>query len=90
MKNILDLKDKVELRIQNEFGKRSPTAALLLRHLFKQPIFDVKDVTKVCGLQYGATNSLVNSLCERGILTEVTGQNRNRLFAFQAYLEMFD
>ena len=89
LKNILDLKDKVELQIQNEFGRRSPTATLLLRHLFKQPILDVRYVTKVCGLQYGAANKLVNSLCERGILTEVTGQNRNRLFAFQSYLEMF-
>lgn len=89
LKNILDLKDKVEVQIQNEFGRRAPTAALLLRHLFKQPILDVRDVTKVCGLQYGAANKLINSLCEREILTEVTGQSRNRLFAFQSYLEMF-
>lgn len=90
LKNILELKSNFELQIQNEFGKRTHTAMLLFRHLFEQPIVDVKDVTTVCNIKYGAANKMINLMCEHEILMEMTGQGRNRIFAFQDYLDAFD
>ena len=90
LKNILELKSNFELQIQNEFGKRTHTAMLLFRHLFEQPIVDVKDVTTVCNIKYGAANKMISLMCEHEILMEITGQGRNRIFAFQDYLDTFD
>lgn len=90
LKNILELKSNFELQIQNEFGKRTHTAMLLFRHLFEQPIVDVKDVTTVCNIKYGAANKMISLMCEHEILMEMTGQGRNRIFAFQDYLDAFD
>ncbi len=90
LKDILELKDKVELQIQNEFGRRTPAATLLIRHLFEQPIVNVKNVMKICEISYGPANRMITLMCEREILTEITGQNRNRLFAFLPYLGIFN
>ena len=90
LKQILELKEQIELQIQDEFGKRAPTATILLRHLFQQPIVDVKEVMSVCDLSYGAANQLIQFMCQRAIVVEKTGQSRNRIFAFQPYLNIFD
>jgi len=36
-----------------------------------------------------AANNLIAILQEKGILKEITGQSRNRIFAFEPYLELF-
>ena len=33
--------------------------------------------------------SLIDDMVEHGVLVEVTGQRRNRLFLFQDYLDLF-
>ncbi|PID46474.1 MAG: hypothetical protein CSB47_03855 [Proteobacteria bacterium] len=58
--------------------------------MFKEPIVSVEQVKTVCDVSYRTANELVSTLCEHGILTEITGQNRNRLFAFSAYLAIFE
>ena len=90
LKQILKLKEQIELQIHDEFGKRAPTATILLRHLFQQPIVDVKAVMSVCDLSYGAANQLIQLMCQRAIVVEKTGQSRNRIFAFQPYLNIFN
>ena len=90
LKQILELKEQIELQIHDQFGKRAPTATILLRHLFQQPVVDVKEVMSVCDLSYGAANQLIQFMCQRAIVVEKTGQSRNRIFAFQPYLNIFD
>ena len=90
LKQILELKEQIERQIHDEFGKRAPTATILLRHLFQQPIVDVKEVMSVCDLSYGAANQLIQFMCQRAIVVEKTGQSRNRIFAFQPYLNIFN
>ena len=41
------------------------------------------------GLSKKAANDLVQVFVEKGILTEITGQQRNRLFGFHEYVRLF-
>ncbi|MCI0442367.1 Fic family protein, partial [bacterium] len=87
---ILELKTHIEQNLQPQFGRRSVNAHRLLQHLFQHPVINVEQAAAVCGTHYGPANELVAQMCRYGILKEMTGQSRNRLFLFEPYLRVFD
>ena len=87
---IIKLKTDTEALIHNSFGRRAATATLLLEQLFKQPILSVDQAATICGVNYRPANELIALMCEHKILREITGQSRNRLFAFEPYMELFN
>jgi Fic family protein len=89
LSDILDLKTKLEISITTTFGKRSNNALLLLQFLFTKPIVHVNQVKEVTRSSYKSANDLVSDFVNVGILKEMTGQNRNRIFGFDQYLKMF-
>jgi Fic family protein len=90
LSKVLALKMQIEQDLQANAGRRSASAQTLLTELFARPIVKVEDVQAICGLSYKASNDLVTLMQERGVLKEITGQSRNRLFAFSAYLAIFN
>jgi len=89
LSEILDLKSRLERKIQTEWGRRTNNALLLFNYLFKDPVIDVKRVENVCGLSFKTANVLVSSFEKEGILKEITGQSRNRMFRFDPYISLF-
>ncbi len=75
--------------IQTEWGRRSGTGLILLNTIYTQPMIDVKSVEIACDLTPKAAGDLVRSFIDAGILTEITGHARNRIFLFEPYLEKF-
>lgn len=65
-------------------------AIKLLDALFEQPIVNVNSVAARVGTSFGGARKLVDRLAALGILVETTGQQRNRRFAFEAYLRLLD
>jgi hypothetical protein len=49
----------------------------------------VKDVQQATGLSTKAANDLTQAFLAAGILTETTGERRNRVFSFEDYLRLF-
>lgn len=90
LSKVLALKTKIEQDIQNSFGRRSASAQALLNALFVRPVVRVEDVQNICQLSYKAANDLVSLMQQQGVLQEITGQSRNRLFIFFAYLAVFN
>ena len=86
---MLQLKTDVEKIISTDFGRRAPSAYLLLNYLFKHPVISVDEAAQVLNTTYRPANQLVAAFCSAQILNEVTGQNRNRLFVFSPYLGIF-
>ncbi len=89
LEEVLHLKGEVEGQIRTMFGRKLGTAILLFNHLFDKPIVHVNDVATVCGLSKKAANDLVADFVKIGILREMTGQRRNRVFCFERYLNLF-
>ncbi len=69
--------------------KASQRALKLLENLFFNPIVPVAMVEKYTGLSFANANELVKRFVEMGLLREITGKPRNRMFAYQPYLELF-
>jgi Fic family protein len=56
--------------------------------LFRQPVVTAKLVESMAQVSQPTASALVRALTEIGILTELTGKRRNRVFAYLAYLDL--
>jgi Fic family protein len=90
LSNIISLKTEHEKIIQTKLGKRLKPGLALHNYLLKQPLVTVKEVQQVCGLSPKAAGDLINAFVENQMLQEYTGQSRNRIFAYEPYLELFN
>ncbi len=88
LQKIMQLKSRLETKIM-DMGKRSSSAHKLLLGLFKNPVVSVKEIQEITGLSPKSSGELTNLFVETGILVEITKQQRNRIFSFKEYLNLF-
>jgi Fic family protein len=62
----------------------------LLDYLFEQPLVSVSIVKDRLGCTFPTASKLVAQYAERGLLREITGRERNRLFRYDPYLALFE
>lgn len=73
-----------------QLGKRAENASRLVTHLYQNPIVSVAGAAEVLGVTPQSANTLVGELERLGILQEITGFERNRLFRYEAYVKLYD
>jgi Fic family protein len=76
-------------RLQNRL-RRDALALQFLNYLFLQPAVNASVMKDRLGCSYGKVYTLLRKLTREGILREVTGRSRNRLYRFQPYLALFE
>jgi Fic family protein len=67
-----------------------PNGLRLLSLLFRRPVLNVGLVTQNLEVSFPTANRLVARFVELGILREVTGQRRSRVFRYEQYVSLFD
>lgn len=87
-KSILALKNEVDGQIVL-LGRRAENASNLLLHLYQSPLIKASSVSKMLDLTPRAANAIINDMVSLGILKEMTGFKRNRLFIFEKYMHLF-
>ena len=85
---ILALRTEVEGRM-HELGRRGKTGLTLLKLLYRRPVVTVAEVARALGISAPTANTLVADFERLGVLRELTGYARNRVFAFETYLNLF-
>jgi Fic family protein len=85
---IIDFRQACEKKIIT-LGRRAKIANELLLFLFSQPIVSSKMVMKHFGVTFNTANSLLSSFEKLGLLKEITGFSRNRLFRLEEYINFF-
>jgi Fic family protein len=90
LQKIIELKASTEKERVLTLGKRSKYGIDLLHSLFKKPLMSVKEIQLVTGLSPKAANDLTQAFVDQKILRETTGFQRNRMFAFYDYINLFN
>jgi len=85
---IVDLRTQYEQKIMG-LGRRAKPGQKLLLHLFSNPAVQTKEVASHLGVAYNTANTLVAHFQEIGILQEITGYSRNRVFVMSEYLKLY-
>lgn len=87
---IVALREKDRSVIATEMGRRRAGNALVLHDaLFQLPMVTAKLVEEITGVSQPTASSLLKELVDIGILRELTGRPRYRVFAYGAYLDLF-
>lgn len=67
-------------------GKSAPNALRLLAMLYQQPVVTSPFVAKKLELSTPTARSAVSKLEKIGLLKEISGKKRNRVYAYDPYL----
>lgn len=86
---IIALRDRVERELLPTLGKKSKEARNLIVHMYKNPILDGAQIAEILEVHASTANRLTADLIELGILREMTGYRRNRVYAFEPYIKLF-
>lgn len=88
-RSIITLREECERTILT-LGRKSQLARTALHLLFSQPIVDGQDLATAFSINITTALRLIEDLIRLGILRETTGFKRNRIFAFQRYIALFE
>jgi Fic family protein len=83
---LFELRETYRQRFQRE-GAR-PSLLTAVNHLFANPVTSIRELAEVLGVSFEAARRLVGSLEERGVLEEITGRRRNRMYAAREILQV--
>ncbi|MDO5605754.1 MAG: Fic family protein [Paracoccus sp. (in: a-proteobacteria)] len=87
---VLRLKSRIDATVLPRLRvRKQDNAQKLMRHLYARPVVDVKWVSDLTGAATNTASGLISDLVAHGVLREITGQRRNRLFVFSDYIELF-
>ena len=88
LQEIIKLKDFLLTGKIPTLGRRAKNAQKFLHLLFFQPVVSARLTEKEIGISAKAGYDLIRNFVDLGILKEITGYKRNRLFIFKKYLEI--
>jgi len=76
-------------RVQQK-GRRASSALRVHEALKRRPVTTLQEVAKSTGLTFPTAGASMDVLAGLGIVREVTGKRRNRVFAYGAYLDILN
>ncbi|MGB9497303.1 MAG: Fic family protein [Dissulfuribacterales bacterium] len=87
-RRILSLRQEVDRKVVT-LGRRAENARKLIIHLYRYPAVSVNEVMKLQNINKNPARDLIAALVDIGVLEEITGYRRNRIFVFKQYLDIF-
>ena len=69
-------------------GRAAKTAKALFTYLEQNPIIDIRKTAEALRLSFSTVSGAVKRLEEKGILIQTNNASRNRVFAYQEYLDI--
>jgi Fic family protein len=88
-RKIIKLREESYAKVSS-LGRSSEKGMILLRRLFQVPMVRVKDIERIANLQNPNALSLLSKFVEKGILYEITGKQRNRVYSYRDYVDIFN
>lgn len=87
---IMHLRERNRALIARDLGRAAAGSAnILVERLYERPVITVQQAANIIGSTYANANNLIRRLTEVGLLQEMTGNRRNRRFAYTDYLSLF-
>ncbi len=85
---IMRIREEVEQLILT-FGARTANARHTLELLYRMPAVSVGEIATHLEVTYATANRLVADFVKAGVLVQASEKERNRIFVFREYLDLF-
>ena len=90
VRRVLTLREEHRTLVTEHLGRAAANGHRVLDYLYRRPLVSVGSVQEITGTAYSSANDLVARLELIGVLEEVTGNRRNRVFRYGPYLKALD
>lgn len=84
---ILKLKKYYEDKMQD--SSRIKHLYPIMDKLYQRPVLDAQKVVELTGVSYATAYRIITEMENYGILKEISGGNRGRLFVYKEYIDLF-
>lgn len=88
-KDIIKLREEIEFGVLPKLGRSQKNSQKLINEMYKKPIVDGSYISNLLELHPSNANKLIKKLTDVGIIKELTGYQRNRIFSFLPYIKIF-
>ena len=88
LNEIMALQKEYE-EIIKEMGSRSANALKLIDSMYQNPFTDITKTANIIGQSFPTAKTLIESLVEKGILSEITGGRRGKKYVLSKYINIF-
>jgi Fic family protein len=88
-RDIVNLREEHRQLITEGLGRSAGNGLTVLEYIFSRPIINVNEIGDLLGVSYTSANNLVQRMVDLGLMTEITGQTRNRRFRYGHYIDLF-
>ena len=86
--NILQIQKSLD-DLLKPLGNRSGDARLIINEMFSNPIINAAKVERVVGKSAVSAYKLISDMEDLGILKEITGGQRGKIYMFEKYVQLF-
>lgn len=87
-RRLMDIFEEDLVSIRDTGGRRASSVLRVHQALKKRPILTIEEVRKAEGMAFSTVSAAMELLVELNIAREITGQTRNRFFAYDRYLSV--
>jgi len=87
-KSIIALKADQTVLVKDKIERGTGRALDLLDKLYKKPVVNIETVKGITGLSFSSANDLTEKFVEMGILKEISGRKKGRIFECSEYLRL--
>ena len=88
-RKIVQMRELHRQKIIDTQGRGAGNGLKMLESFYQSPIFTVATVSNLLDISSQAANSLTERLTELKLVTEFTGNKRNRVFRYDPYVKLF-
>ncbi len=89
-RDILALKEHIEReKLPRLHARKQGNAARLMRQLYQGPVTTINQVSDLLDIRHNTATALIRDFEQMGIVREISGSRRNRLYAFEPYVKLF-
>lgn len=85
---IIELQTEMN-RLITQFGTRADKISIIINKFYENPIMSIRDLVENTGIPDKTMRNLIALIEEKGIIEELTGHERNKLYVFDKYLRLF-
>ena len=72
------------------YGKRAENVQTLLKHLYRRPAVTATPAGEILQVSHQTASALLRKMVNDQMLIEITGYQRNRIFLFSRYVQLFN
>lgn len=87
---VLRLREDDRQKVIETFERAAGKPLRVLDRLYTLPVTTPSKLADEQGVSYPTANNMLQSLAAAGVLEEVTGRRRNRIYVYNSYMKLFE